>query len=79
MMSATVAGHNCELAGGDQLVEDLLYSAPAETGPFLQCRLVNDPLAALVGVAGHDQQDDESGTPLARVIEDGGEVLKPHE
>ena len=73
-----VAGDDGELSGGDQLAEDLLHTATAETGSLLEGQLVGSPLAVLVAVDSDDEQDGEGRTGLARVIEDGGHVLMAH-
>jgi hypothetical protein len=77
-LSAAVVRHDGELARGHQLAEDLLDSAPTETSPLLERRLIGDPLAALVGVAGDREEDDEAGSALVGVFPDAGKVLAAH-
>jgi enoyl reductase-like protein len=51
-MAAAGTGYDGELAGGDQVVENLLDSAPAEPNQLLERGLVGDPHAFGVGVVG---------------------------
>jgi hypothetical protein len=74
-LAAAIAGEDGELSGGDEVVKELLDAAAAEAGSFLKGGLVGDPLAALVGVAGDDEEDHEMRASPAGVIEDGGQVL----
>jgi hypothetical protein len=77
-MAAAVAGGDGEVAGADQVAEELLDSAPAEVGSALEGGLVGDPLASVVGVDGDHEEEGEVRASFARVIEDGGEVLRDH-
>src|SRR4028119_491449 len=77
-VAAAVSWLHDQLASGDQVVEDLLDAAAAETGSALEGGLVDDPLSPLVGIAGDRQQDDEVGAVLARGVPDGGEVFNAH-
>jgi hypothetical protein len=74
-LAAAIAGEDGELAGSDKLLEESLDAAAAEARSFLEGGLVGDPLAALVGIAGDDEEDHEVRASSAGVVEDGGQVL----
>jgi hypothetical protein len=73
-----VVGGDGELSGMDEVAEELLDVAAAETGSLLEGGLVGDPLAAGVAVGGDGHQDREARAGLAGVIVDGGHMLKAH-
>src|SRR5262245_37063608 len=74
-VAAAIARCDGELAGFDDLREELLDAAAAQAGLPLQRGLIDAPLAVLGGVVGDDNEEEERGAPLLRAFEDGGDML----
>jgi hypothetical protein len=58
-LAAAVTGHDGELSGGNEVLEELLDVAAAEAGSLLEGGLIGDPLALLVAVDGDGEEDHE--------------------
>ena len=76
--AAVVGGHG-ELAGGDQIGQDLADTPVGEADAALDGGLAGDPFAVGIAVAGDGDEDEQVGSALAGVLPDGGNVVKAHE
>jgi hypothetical protein len=78
LAAAVVRGHG-ELAGGDQVGQDLADAPVSEADAPLEGGLAGDPFAVGIAVAGDGDEDEQVGSALTGVLPDGGDVVKAHE
>jgi len=78
-LAAAVVGGHGELAGGDQVGQDLADAPVGEADAVLEGGLAGDPFAVGIAVAGDGDKDEQVGSALAGVLPDCGDVVKTHD